>query len=116
MNPRYFLVALLVVAVGDGVFEGITLSHGRALPNAYNLVIGALFAICVYLWYYFDTSERKYKRTLALGGFMILFAAFAAPYYLAKSRPKGERAKSFAWFAGFVVLLVTIMVVVPMLF
>ena len=73
-------------------------------PGIVDLLFALIFAVVLYLWYYFDAKERTYKRTTILGGAIIMLPFIAIPYYLFKSRPHGVRVGSILRYIGLAAL------------
>lgn len=111
MNARQALYALLSISFMYAALAGITSSYDIQLPKSVELVAGLLMLAGTYIWYYLDAAERGYRRTTLLGGAVILFSLLAVPYYLFRSRSRGQRAKAIFRFFGICVLYIVVVLI-----
>ena len=63
----------------------------------------------IFAWYLADTQQRGYTRTALLNIAIILVSVVAVPYYLLRSRPRGQRLKAITRMLGVFVLLLLAM-------
>jgi hypothetical protein len=104
IEPKHALWGVLIAAALGGAIVGSYGVHDADPPRAVRLVVSLLLMVLVYLWYVLDARERKFKRSVALGGAVVLFSAIAVPYYLYRSRPRGQRAAALGGFVGLLLL------------
>jgi glucose-6-phosphate-specific signal transduction histidine kinase len=104
----YVLLSLLALAAISAALEPE--SHNPLLGSL-NLLLNAAVLASTYIWFVHDADERKFKRSITLGGAIVLFPIFAVPYYLFKSRPVGARGASLRWFLLICASLFTVLVV-----
>ena len=72
------------------------------------LVIPAFF---MFTWYWMDSASRSFRRSPLLNAAMVAFAVVTVPFYLYRSRAKGERGAALLQFLGFALLYVAASVV-----
>ena len=70
-----------------------------------------LFSLLIFWWYWADSTSRSYRRSPLLNVAVIAVGFLAVPYYLLRSREKGQRLNAFARMLGFVVLILVAFVV-----
>jgi hypothetical protein len=112
MNARKTLITYWSVIVLYGAVVGHFISQDLEPPRLLDFLFIVAVSVLVYLWYYFDATERRFTRSATLGGAVVLFTFLAVPYYLARSRPQGQRLRAVLKFAAavvfsFVVLLLS---------
>ena len=108
MNPRRALACLIILMALYGCAAGYYGARELDVPKAIEWVTTLAFAVLTYVWYYLDAREIAYQRTVPLGGAVILFSVLAVPYYLIRSRPKGQRRKAMLRFFGFGLLMLLV--------
>ena len=81
-------------------------AHGMREPNW--SVVGASvgFSVLIFWWYWVDSTLRSYRRSPLLNVAIVAAAFVAIPYYLLRSRQKGQRVVAVVRMLGFVALLV----------
>ena len=103
MRAKHVLGILLAFDVLAGALD----ARDMALHTAASLVPGAttlvLSFLCFY-WYRLDSEERGYRRNKWLTTGVVMFALVGVPYYLARSRAAGHKARALLRFAGFALL------------
>jgi uncharacterized protein YqgC (DUF456 family) len=111
MNPRRILIALLLYAIALSGF--LTYLDMRAIrePAWVALATSLIFSGLIFWWYLADTEEQRYRRTALLNIAVIVISVIAVPYYVLRSRAKGERLKAFGRLIGFFVLMLIAMLV-----
>jgi hypothetical protein len=57
-----------------------------------------------FLWYRTDSDARGFQRSAWLSVGVVVFPPGAIPYYLVRSRPRQQRLRTLAVFAGYVLL------------
>ncbi|GAA0743428.1 hypothetical protein LRH25_06280 [Ideonella azotifigens] len=110
MTSKRALILFFIAVVVYGALGGYFASVNAPLPKPLELLFTIGLAVLVYVWYYLDAAERRYKRSVLLGGAVIVLSVVAVPYYLVRSRPKGQRIKALLGFVGFLVLAVILFV------
>ena len=108
MKPNHVLIALLVFgAVLSGYLAFLDM---RGIPEPEIVQIGSMigFSVLIFAWYKFDSDIRGYKRSPLLNVSVVAVGMLAVPYYLIRSRERGQRLKAVVYYIGYVVaLLVT---------
>ncbi len=111
MDSRKALYILLAVLVLSAAASGYLANERAPLGSCINMALNVMVIAFTYLWYYHDATERKFKRSVALGGSIVLFPVLSVPYYLIKSRPAGQRGKSILKFLSTCVAFVVVLIV-----
>jgi hypothetical protein len=101
VTSRRALICLFLTIVVYGAFIGYYGADHRDPPKIIDLAGSLGLLVLTYVWYYVDAAERHYQRTGALGAAIILVSVLAVPYYLCRSRAKGEKGKALLRLAGF---------------
>lgn len=114
-SKRALQLFFLLMAV-YGAVVGYCVSHNTTPSNPVEFLFTAASAVLIYLWYYFDAAEQKYKRTAVLGGAVIALSLLAIPYYLARSRPEGQKVKAILRFLGVGVLSLAVVCIAALPF
>lgn len=110
MKPKHALIALLTTFAAFGFLLSFLDARGIAEPRSMQLGSTFVLSALTFAWFWLDSECRSYKRSPFLSIAIVALGAFAVPYYLLRSRPKGERLKAIGGFAGFVLLLVVTLV------
>lgn len=110
MNSKRVLIILLALFAALGF--ALAYLAGREIPEPKPMQLGTtlLFSILTFAWFWFDSEARSYKRSPFLNVAVVGLGALAIPYYLLRSRPKGQRLKSIGKFIGFILLLIAALV------
>jgi phosphatidylglycerophosphate synthase len=103
--PKPALIALLFIALLAGAMNGFTASHHAAQPLVWTLAIELVFSFLCFAWYCRDGDGRSFIRSRWLNIAMVTFTMLAIPYYLWRSRPRGQRWRALLRYVGFGVLL-----------
>jgi hypothetical protein len=111
MNSRRALISFFTALALYGAVAGYYASVNADPPRPVELLFTVATVVSIYLWYYFDAAERSYRRSIAMGGAIIMFSLVAVPCYLARSRPSGARVKALVRFVGSVALALVVVVV-----
>jgi hypothetical protein len=98
---RASIAGLLAIAFCNGAADSYFLKHHLKGPDALAALFFALILALTYVWYYYDSIERSYARSRGLNLGIILLAVVAIPYYVARSRPRGQRLKAILRLIGF---------------
>ncbi len=109
MSPKHILVILLAYAVALSGFLTYLDLRGTAEPAWLALATSLVFSALIFAWYLADTQQRGYTRTALLNIAIILVSVVAVPYYLLRSRPRGQRLKAITRMLGVFVLLLLAM-------
>jgi hypothetical protein len=100
---------VLIVFLGVLALLGFAMAYLQVLripePKALQLGSTLLFSVLTFTWFWLDSEARAYKRSPWLNVGIVAFGLFAIPYYLVRSRPKGQRLKAVAKCVGFALLL-----------
>jgi hypothetical protein len=105
MTPKRILIALLLLMVLVGVIEAPYESAGREPPIGWSLAVTLAFSFLCFAWYRQDSDLRHYKRSRWLNSGMVVLTVVAMPYYLLRSRPRGQKLRALFRCLGFSVLL-----------
>jgi phosphatidylglycerophosphate synthase len=106
MTRKQILIAILLVMVLDGALDASYAAEGMSQPLAWSAPLTLCVSFLSFLWYRIDSDERNYTRSRWLNIAMIVLAIVAMPYYLLRSRPKGQRMRALLKCLGFAVLMV----------
>jgi peptidoglycan/LPS O-acetylase OafA/YrhL len=106
MTRKQILIAILLVMVLDGIVDASYAAKGMSQPPQWSVPLTLCVSFLGFLWYRIDSDERKYKRSLGLNMAMIALTMVAMPYYLLRSRPRGEKMRALFRCLGFAVLMV----------
>jgi hypothetical protein len=102
---RPALFALLFIAVLGGAMAGFAASRHLAPPLAWGNTLDLLFGFLCFVWYCRDGDARSFNRSRWLSVAMVSVTLLAIPYYLWRSRPRGQRRRAIMRYLGFGVLL-----------
>lgn len=100
---------LAVVLLYFAVLGGITayLEVQRIVEPPWSVMLTTLAgSLLVFWWYRTDSTLRSYRRSPLLNVAVVAIGILAVPYYLLRSREKGQRLLAFAKMVGFMVLMV----------
>jgi hypothetical protein len=106
MTKKRILIALFLLMVAHGAIVATSGAGAGEAPIAWSLVLDLVFSFLCFVWYRHDSDERHYPRSRWLNIGMVVLVMFAMPYYLVRSRPRGEKLRALARCAGFSLLLV----------
>ena len=106
MNAKKSLALLLILSVVVGVINGYLNAHGLREPLWWSAGSTLLFAVFIFAWYYQDSAYRSYQRTPLLNIGVAALAVVAIPYYVVRSRERGQKTKALLRLVGFFVLMV----------
>jgi hypothetical protein len=102
---RPALLALLFMAVLVGATNGFAASRHAAQPLLWTHSLDLAFSFLCFVWYCRDGDARSYIRSRWLNIGMITVTMLTVPYYLWRSRPRGQRLRAILRYAGFGVLM-----------
>jgi hypothetical protein len=106
MTQKRILIMLFLLMVADGAIEATSSVGGGEAPIGWSLALALAFSFLCFVWYRHDSEARHYPRSRWLNIGMVVLVVFAMPYYLVRSRPRGEKLRALARCAGFALLLV----------
>jgi O-antigen/teichoic acid export membrane protein len=106
MTPKRILIALFFLMMVDGAIDATYSAGAEEAPIGWSLALALTFSFLCFVWYRHDSDERHYARSRWLNIGMVVLTVFAMPYYLARSRPRGQKLRALARCAGFALLLV----------
>lgn len=104
MNSRRVLILFFTVVFVFGSISGYYATQERLTPEAVDFLFSAVSLVLLYVWYYLDASEVKFRRSVRMGACIVAFTFFAIPVYLYRSRPAGARLMAVIRFLGLTVL------------
>ena len=111
MKPNQILVLLLLyIAALSGMASYLDMRR-TAEPQWSVMVTSISGSLLVFWWYWADSTSRSYRRSLLLNVAMVAVGFLAVPYYLLRSRERGQRLLAVAKLFGFVLLMVVAMVI-----
>lgn len=105
MKSKYPLIFLLIVWSLIGGVSAYCEAHRIPEPSWWAILSALLSSIAIFSWYYFDSELRRYRRSKLQNICMIVFTVFAVPFYLLRSRPKGQKGKALLLLLGYFVLV-----------
>jgi hypothetical protein len=106
ITARQALGLILGVTALAGVSGGIYMGRGSAEPLLTGYLFAFLLSFYVFLWYCRDRDARGDLPSRWLSIFMVSMTVVALPYYVLRSRPKGQKLRGFFRLGGFVLLCV----------
>jgi hypothetical protein len=106
MTQKRILAAALLLMVLDGFVDATYGASGGSQPLAWSIPLTLAFSFLIFTWYRRDSDERQYRRSRWLNIGIILLTPVAVPYYLLRSRPRGQKLRALLKCAGFAVLMV----------
>ena len=104
MTTRHAVMLALALAMLMGAADAYLWTRGTEETHALDLVWTFAFMIVGYVWYRQDSIDRSYRGSVLLGGAVVFVAVLAIPYYLARSRPAGQKTRAVFGFLGLVLL------------
>lgn len=109
MTPRRVLTLLLGYAAA--LSAALTYLEVREIAEPYWVTVGTaiIYSLLIFWWYWLDSQRRSYRRSPLLSIAIVAVSFVAVPYYLVRSRAKGERLKAIGRLFGFVALLIVAM-------
>ena len=111
VKPNHILILLLIyIAALSGMISYLD-TRGITEPQWSVVATTLLFSLLIFWWYWADSTSRSYRRSPLLNVAVIAVGFLAVPYYLLRSREKGQRLNAFARMLGFVVLILVAFVV-----
>jgi hypothetical protein len=81
-------------------------AHGIREPQWSVIGTSIAFSMLVFWWYWSDSESRSFRRSPLLNVAVVAVGFVAIPYYLLRSRAKGQRVRAIVSMLGFFVLLV----------
>jgi hypothetical protein len=111
MKPKQILVlVLLYIAALSGMASYLD-TRRISEPQWSVMVTSIAGSLLVFWWYWADSTFRSYRRSPLLNVAIVAVGFLAVPYYLLRSREKGQRLLAVAKLLGFVVLMVVAMAI-----
>jgi hypothetical protein len=110
MKPEHALVALIGYLAALGVVLSFLDARGIAEPPSLQIGSTLGLAALTFAWYWSDSEARRYKRSPFLSIAVAALGFIAVPYYLFRSRHKGERLMAIGRFLGFGLLLMAVII------
>ena len=107
--PRQALFALLFIAVLAGVMNGFASSRHAAQPLVWTQATDLASSFLCFVWYCRDGDARSFIRSRWLNVAMVAATVLTIPYYLWRTRPRGERGRAIVRYIGFAALLGIVM-------
>lgn len=108
MKPIHILALLVAYVATLSAVLGYLGAHGVQASDGSVIVTTLIGNLLAFWWYVADSSERGYQRPPLLGVAVIAAATLAIPYYLLRSRTKGQKLEALGRFVGFLFALVAI--------
>jgi hypothetical protein len=103
--PRQALFALLFIATLAGAMNGFASSRHAAEPLVWTTTADLVSSFLCFVWYCRDGDARSFIRSRWLSVAMVAFTVPTIPYYLWRSRPRGQRLRAILRYIAFAVLL-----------
>jgi hypothetical protein len=108
-TQRHALAALYVVVLWMGAEAAWPHPHDGLPLVLWDYWFSFLFSFIGFLWFCRDRDARGYPRSRWLSVCMVGLGPLAVPYYLVRSRPRGERAKALLRLAAFMLAELALM-------
>jgi hypothetical protein len=102
---RPTLFALLFMSVLVGATNGFAASRHAAQPLLWTHTLDLVSSFLCFVWYCRDGDARSYIRSRWLNIGMITVTMLTVPYYLWRSRPRGQRLGAIVRYIGFGILV-----------
>jgi hypothetical protein len=106
MSPRSILFLIAICSVGVSGISTYFSVRRIAEPEWWIICTTVVFSMLIFWWYWLDSESRSYRRSALLSMAIVAIALFAVPYYVLRSRAKGERLRALKKLVGFVGILV----------
>ncbi|MES2015444.1 MAG: hypothetical protein V4484_03030 [Pseudomonadota bacterium] len=103
-GPLYLLLA--VVALGEFV-DGYWHARSLPAPPLWSVLNAFLFSYTAFVWYCRDSDAHAYRRSLLRNIGFIFFSIAFVPYYLVRSRARGQKWRALLRLAGYLFLMLT---------
>lgn len=103
-------VFLLYLAALSGMASYLD-ARGIAEPQWSVVLTSLAGSLLIFWWYRTDSTLRSYRRSPLLNVAVVAVGFLAVPYYLLRSRERGQRLRSFMKMLGFIVLMIGAMLV-----
>lgn len=106
MRTSQILVIVLLYFAALGGLTAYLEVQRIAEPQWSVMLTSLMGSILVFWWYWADSTLRAYRRSPLLNVAVVGIGILAVPYYLLRSREKGQRLLALAKMLGFIVLMV----------
>lgn len=106
LGTNQILAVLLLYFVVLGGISAYQEAHRIAEPPWSAVLLSVVGSILVFWWYWTDSTLRSYRRSPLLNVAVIAVGFLAVPYYLVRTRKKGQRLLAVAKMIGFMVLTI----------
>lgn len=106
VKARQTLVAILVAIACVSAIDAYFQAHHMRQPGWWHLTSTLVLSALIFGWYYFDSNDRSYRRSKLLNIAVVALALVAIPYYLVRSREKGQKLKAIFKLMGFCALAI----------
>lgn len=111
VTARHVLILLLTyAAVLSGALTWMD-DRGIREPQWMSVTTSIVFSLLCFWWYWLDAGVRRYRRTPLLNVAVIGIAVIAIPWYVIRSRPRGEKLRALGRLVGYVGLVIAASVV-----
>jgi hypothetical protein len=110
VSTKHILTAFIAVFAALGFATSFLDARGVREPQVMQLGSVFVFSALTFAWFWVDSEARSYKRSPFLSVAIVALGALAVPYYLLRSRPRGQRLKAIGAFVGFILLLLAALV------
>jgi hypothetical protein len=104
MKTAHVLALLVAVTLVAGVVDARDMAL-HIQSNGWAVLSTLLFSFLCFCWYRIDSEAHLYRRSRWLNVGIVMLAIVAVPYYIARSRPAGQKGRALLRLAGFCVLL-----------
>ena len=104
MKKESILALLLIISTVQGAIRVYLDMHHIHQPPWWFFGSTFIGVALIFAWYYIDSTLHSYKRTKLLNIGVVAIAVIAVPYYLVRSREKGQKGKALLKLAGFFIL------------
>ncbi len=111
MTPKRILILMLICTAVLSSVQTYLDSKGIVEPVSIQVGSTIGFSFLVFAWYWADSQARSFRRSPFLSVGIAAFAVIAVPYYLVRSRARGERLKAIGKLIGFVGLMVLALII-----
>ncbi|WP_211462848.1 hypothetical protein [Collimonas silvisoli] len=95
---------LLLIGLVEAIYTHLQL-RGYPIPAWLQFGAAIVFLFLIFFWFHNDTKTHAYKRSTWLVGGILCMSVVTIPYYLVRSRGKGEKVMALIRLCGFFMLM-----------
>lgn len=104
VRANQVLIALMLFFAVTGAITEYFASHFIREPSWWPVTSTITGVAIIFWWYYCDSEARSFSRSKWLNIGVVVLGAIAIPYYLVRSREKGQKIKAVFYFVSMAAL------------